>query len=129
MSEQRVPGTPPGPSAPRRRGDPQPLSSALESVMRSLDGGRRRGPSAEAFGGLFGRWEEVVGADVARHVQPSRLENGQLVVTVDDPLWATQIRLLGDTIRARLDEVLGIAVTGVEVQVAHPGRGRGSRPR
>lgn len=110
-------------------GEPRAISAALESVMRSLDGGRRRGPSAEAFGGLFGRWEEVVGADVARHVQPSRLEQGQLVVTVDDPLWATQIRLLADTVRARLHEVLGITVAGIEVHVARPGRGRGTRPR
>lgn len=124
MSEQQVPR-----HGARRHGEPQPLSAALESVMRSLDGGRRRGPSAEAFGGLFGRWEEVVGADVARHVQPSRLEHGQLVVTVDDPLWATQIRLLSDTIRARLLEVLGVAVTDVDVVVARPGRGRASRSR
>ena len=51
------------------------------------------------------------------------------MVTVDDPLWATQIRLLADTVRARLHEVLGITVAGIEVHVARPGRGRGTRPR
>lgn len=86
--------------------------------MRSLDGGRLRGPSAEKFGGLFGRWDEVVGPDVARHVQPVRLDDRHLVVAVADPAWATQIRLLTDTIRARIADVLGVTVDVVDVTVA-----------
>ena len=70
------------------------------------------------MGGVFGRWEEAVGAAVAAHVQPVKLDGEVLVVEVDDPAWATQIRFLESTLRERLRDVAGAVVERLEVRVA-----------
>ena len=80
--------------------DPLSLQDSIDGVVRSMQGGGRR-PSgqAQAMGGVFGRWSEIVGENVAAHVQPVRLDGARLVVEVTDPAWATQIRRLSDTLR------------------------------
>jgi predicted nucleic acid-binding Zn ribbon protein len=52
-----------------------------------------------------------------------RLEDGVLLVDVDDPAWATQLRFLGDDVRRRLAEVTGVQVERIDVRVARPRRG------
>ncbi|CAN5687402.1 hypothetical protein BH24ACT5_BH24ACT5_11650 [soil metagenome] len=109
-----------------RSDDPKPLGAVVESLVESLHGGRA-GPSSRAVGGVFGRWEEVVGPDVARQVRPVRLEADRLVVEVGDPAWATQVRLLADHLRSRLSTVTGVEVATVDVRVSGGGnRGRRS---
>lgn len=101
--------------------DPVPLSSALDDVVRSL-----RGPSRETVGGLFGRWDEAVGEQVARHVKPLKLDQGVLVVEVDEPAWATQVKFLTPMITERLESVAGVRVDRIEVRVERRGA-RGAR--
>jgi predicted nucleic acid-binding Zn ribbon protein len=93
--------------------DPVPLGDALDAVVRSLRGGAGR---AEVRG-VFGQWEEAVGEAIAAHVRPVRLERGTLLVEVDDPSWATQVRVLGDDLRTRLLTVADVAVERIEVRV------------
>ncbi len=102
----------------RDRDEPVPLTDALDGLLGSLRGGAGR---AEV-GGLFGRWEDAVGPAVASNVRPVRLERGTLLVEVDDPAWATQVRFLTDDLRARLAAVAGVQVERVEVRVARSGR-------
>ena len=83
--------------------------------MRSL-----RGTDRVQLGGLFGRWDEVVGLAVSAHVSPVKLDRGVLLVEADDPAWATQVKFLADTIMTRLDEVAGVTVDSVEVRVGRP---------
>ena len=78
--------------------DPVPLTAALDGLLRSLRGGAGR---AE-IGGVFGRWDDAVGPVIAANVRPVRFEHGALLVEVDDPAWATQVRFLTDDIRRRL---------------------------
>ena len=40
--------------------------------------------------GVFGRWEELVGAEVAQHCTPESFADGRLVVRTDSTAWATQ---------------------------------------
>lgn len=98
--------------------DPVPVTDALDDLLRSLRGGAGR---AEV-GGVFGRWEEAVGPALAANVRPVRLEHGTLLVEVDDPAWATQVRFLHDDLRARLAEVTGVEVAQIEVRVGRPRR-------
>ncbi len=98
--------------------EPMPVTDALDRVLRSLRGG---GTRAE-IGGLFGRWDDAVGAAIATHVRPVRLEQGTLLVEVDDPAWATQVRFLADDIRRRVAEESGVAVERLEVRVRRPRR-------
>jgi predicted nucleic acid-binding Zn ribbon protein len=94
--------------------DPIALSEALDDVVRSLQGGAGR----SEVRGVFGQWDEAVGATIAAHVRPVRLDSGGLLVEVDEPAWATQVRLLADDLRARLLDVAGVAVERIEVRVA-----------
>jgi predicted nucleic acid-binding Zn ribbon protein len=45
-------------------------------------------------GAVFGRWAELVGADVAEHAQPVSLRESELTVQATSTAWATQLRLL-----------------------------------
>ncbi|MGB8858086.1 MAG: DUF721 domain-containing protein, partial [Ilumatobacteraceae bacterium] len=74
--------------------------------------------SASAMGGVFGKWDEAVGAAVALHVQPVKLDGTTLVVKVDDPAWATQLKFLEGTLKQRLLEVAGATIERIEVRVA-----------
>jgi predicted nucleic acid-binding Zn ribbon protein len=42
---------------------------------------------------VFARWEELVGAELAAHSQPMRLQDSTLVVGADHPAWATRARM------------------------------------
>jgi predicted nucleic acid-binding Zn ribbon protein len=101
--------------------DPVPISSALDDVITSL-----RGPSRAAVGGLFGRWDEAVGEHVATHVKPVKLDQGVLVVEVDDPAWATQVKFLTPMITERLEAITGVRVDRIDIRVERRGA-RGAR--
>ena len=102
--------------------EPIPLSESLGGVVRSLRGpqpaaGGSGGASVQALGGLFGRWAEAVGDAVARHVQPVKLDGTTLIVEVDDPAWATQLRFLEATVISQLHDVAGATVDHLEIRV------------
>ena len=70
--------------------------------------------------GVFGRWAELVGAEVAQHSTPESFAEGRLVVRTDSTAWATQLRLLAPTVVRRLNEELGHGtVTLIEVLGPH----------
>lgn len=103
--------------------EPVTIGRSLDGVVRSL-----RGPSRREVGGLFGRWGEAVGEQVAEHVRPVKLDGGVLTVEVDDPAWATQVKFLSSTIITRLHEVAGVDVRELTVRV-DPRALRGARYR
>lgn len=105
--------------------EPISLGDSLTGVVRSLRGPSSAGvapPAAAAIGGVFGRWEEAVGALVAEHARPVRLDGTRLVVEVDDPAWATQLRFLETDLRARLAEVAGATIDHFDVRVGRSRR-------
>src|SRR6266568_9217750 len=114
----------------QRRPDPQPLGAAIDGLLSS-QGWRRRA----AVGGAFGRWAEIVGADLAAHARPDSFADGELVVIADSTAWATQLRLLAGELVRRLNAELGdgsvrrVNVRGPGAQSRQSGqwRVRGSR--
>ena len=113
-------GDRPPPRRRRLRGvdrGPQPIGSSLDDVVRGLAPPSRPSTSASALGTVFSRWEEVVGPAVARHARPLRLESGRLVVAVDQPAWATQVRALGPRIVAEIAELTGERLERLDVVV------------
>jgi predicted nucleic acid-binding Zn ribbon protein len=131
-SEPAVPGQPApsgkpaGPRRPRRPGrthreDPQPLSTAFDGLL--ADQGWQ---TAAAVGSVFGRWDQLVGPEVAAHTQPERFSDGELVVIADSAAWATQVRLLTAAVLRRLNTELGHGtVTRVVVRGPAPPRRTG----
>ncbi|MEV6493878.1 DciA family protein, partial [Actinoplanes sp. NPDC051633] len=75
----------PGPD-PR---DPQLFGDVLQRIMRQRGWEK---PKAEAT--VFGAWEKVVGADIAKHSRPVKLDQGVLTVEAESTAWATQLRML-----------------------------------
>ena len=70
--------------------------------------------------GVFGRWAELVGDEVAAHCTPESFNDGKLVVRTDSTAWATQLKLLAPTIVRRLNEELGHGtVTVIDVLGPH----------
>ncbi len=57
--------------------------------------------------GMFARWPELVGDEVARHATPESFADGTLVVRTDSTAWATQLKLLTPAVVKRLNEDLG----------------------
>jgi len=69
--------------------DPQQLGRLASRIATE------RGWAGNLSGGaVFGRWAELVGADVAEHAAPVSLREGELTVQASSTAWATQLRLL-----------------------------------
>jgi len=110
-------------SKPRRRprtssgysgSDPTIGGSAVEDLIAE-----RGWQENTSLAGLSERWAEIVGPDVAEHVQIESWSDGELVLRADSTAWATQVRLLTGTL---LDQVRGAVGPGLvdTVQVKGP---------
>ena len=118
---------PTGGTSSRRRGnarssgarpddrDPQLLGAAMDRLVAN------HGWELDLrVQGVFGRWGELVGSDVADHCTPEAFTDGRLVVRTDSTAWATQLKLLAPAIVRRLNEDLGHGtVTVIEVLGPH----------
>jgi predicted nucleic acid-binding Zn ribbon protein len=100
--------------------DPRPLSDSLDALLRALRGGERRTTAT-----VFGRWTELVGEQIAAHARPVKLDGGRLLVEVDEPGWATQLRFLEAELVARLRGEGQLAVDTLEVRVRRSPGSRG----
>lgn len=85
--------------------DPQPVSSSIDRLVVE-----RGWQTPVAVGGVIGRWDQVVGQEVAAHCTAETFEDGVLTVRADSTAWATQVRLLAPTVLRRLSEELGPGV-------------------
>jgi predicted nucleic acid-binding Zn ribbon protein len=95
-----------GRGQPRRRGwsgarpddrDPQQFGRLVSRI--AID----RGWSEQLrAGAVFGRWCELVGAEIAEHAVPLSLREGELTVQAVSTAWATQLRLLQRDLLARI---------------------------
>jgi predicted nucleic acid-binding Zn ribbon protein len=84
------------PAAARRIGE------SLDAYLSSQGLSR-----AKSLATLSVSWEEIVGPDVAKHAQPGALKDGELVVIVDHPAWATQLNFLSERLLTALSDCLG----------------------
>jgi predicted nucleic acid-binding Zn ribbon protein len=85
--------------------DPQPFGTVLAKLVKARGWQR---PAAEAT--VFGQWERVVGAEVAAHSRPVKLEAGELTVEAESTAWATQLRLLAGKLVSRISAEVGRGV-------------------
>jgi len=93
--------------------EPRSIKASLDKVARGLGG-----PDASSLSGLFGRWAELVGPQLAAHAHPLSLTSGVLVVAVTEPGWATQLTYLESELLGRFREALGDGVVdSVEVRL------------
>jgi len=112
--------------------DPQLIGPLVDDLV--TEQGWR---SSVAVGGVEGRWDQIVGPDLAAHCRPDGCQEGVLTVRAESTAWATQVRLLAPTLVARLNADLGdgtvtrVAVLGPDAPSWSKGRyrvkGRGPR--
>ncbi|GAC1611289.1 MAG: DUF721 family protein [Mycobacteriales bacterium] len=57
--------------------------------------------------GVLAHWDAMVGPDVAAHCRPESLLEGTLVLVAESTAWATQLRLLTQTLLARVRDAAG----------------------
>jgi len=97
-----------GVDASRRSGahpdarDPQLVGSTVDRLVAE-----RGWQAPVAVGGVIGRWDTVVGAEIAQHCIPELYEGTVLTVRADSTAWATQVKLLLPTLMRRLAEEVG----------------------
>lgn len=89
-----------GPGADPR--DPTPVGAAVGDLVR-----QNKWDATLRAAGIEARWAQIVGADVAAHCRPQRLEAGELTCVAESTAWATQIRLLSRQLLERLAADLG----------------------
>ncbi len=57
-------------------------------------------------------WEEVVGPEVSRHTARLALREDELTVHVDSHTWASELSLMGEHLRERVNSALGESLVG-----------------
>lgn len=81
---------------------PTPLGDAVRDLV-----GARHWADRLTVGLLDQQWRTIVGDDLAGRCRPVRVAGGILTIAVDDALWATQLKYLGDQIRLHANRSLG----------------------
>lgn len=85
-----------------------------ESLERVVPGGRD-------FTTIRDTWTELVGEGLAGHTSPTSRHGTTLVVAVDDPAWAPQVRYLEADLLTRIATTIGAGrITEITV-VVRPG--------
>ncbi|WP_106584875.1 DUF721 domain-containing protein [Murinocardiopsis flavida] len=102
----------------RSRREPQLFGDAVRSWLAE-----HGWQEQVAIGGVFGRWNEIVGDFNAQHLQPVSYEEGELVVAADSATMATQARTMKRELLRRLNEELGHG-TVHSIKVQGPARGQ-----
>ena len=76
---------------------PRRIGEALSEVAADLNL-----DDPDDVAAVMAAWPGAVGEVVAAHVRPRRLHDGELLVEVDGPVWATQLRYLEEDVLRRL---------------------------
>jgi predicted nucleic acid-binding Zn ribbon protein len=103
----------------RRGGDPVPLRDALAGVGRDLGM-----PDPDRLTTLLDAWPQVVGETLAPHAHVRSLRDGVLLVAVDAPAVATQVKYLESHVRDAATRLVGAGVVRQLRVVVHTPRTR-----
>ena len=82
--------------------DPQPLGRLVDSLVTDQDWSQHT-----KVGSVFGRWNALVGDDIAAHCAPRSLTEGVLLIEAESTAWATQLTLMAPSILAKLRASVG----------------------
>lgn len=94
-------------------GDPDRLGPALDRLLGHLGA-----PPARVVSALEAIWAEVAGPGLAACSHPVELRDGTLLVSCDEPAWASQLRWMESDLCQRLTARLdGVPVRALRVRV------------
>lgn len=112
MRRRRPPGV--TPTAQRDRRDPTLIGDTVDRLLAERGWG-----TDVAAGSVIGRWNEIVGPEVAAHAQPTAFDDGVLTVRGDSTAWATQLRLMSNMLLGRIETEVGPGVV-TELRIVGP---------
>jgi predicted nucleic acid-binding Zn ribbon protein len=93
--------------------DPRRVGEHLDRATQGLGL-----PKAGILGVLFSKWADLVGTDIAAHTEPRTLRDGVLLVAVDQPAWAAQLRYLASDLVQKIAVFTGSSdVTDIQFRV------------
>ncbi|HEX6394353.1 MAG TPA: DUF721 domain-containing protein [Acidimicrobiales bacterium] len=97
--------------------EPRRVGEHLDSATQGLGVSK-----AGILGVVFSKWADLVGPEIAAHAKPRSLRDGILLVVVDQPAWAAQLRYLGTDLVAKIAAFAGTSeVADVEFRVVAEG--------
>jgi predicted nucleic acid-binding Zn ribbon protein len=114
------------PTGPAPERETRAISASLERVARRLGA-----PPPRVLTAVFSGWEQLVGPEIAAHACPKSLRAGVLVVVVDQPAWAAQLRFMASDLLIRIRaEADAPEVTKIDIRTGLPGapQSRSRRP-
>ena len=82
--------------------DPQPFGRVVSRVAMDRGWSSRLTDAT-----VLGRWNQLVGPDVADHCTPVSLRDGELTLQAESTAWATQLRTLQRQLLTRLAAAVG----------------------
>jgi len=80
------------------------LQGALERLAERLD---RKSGGRFAQEAIIDAWRHVAGDSVCAHTTGTHLRDGELVIFVDSPVWATELSALAGPYREALNAAVG----------------------
>jgi predicted nucleic acid-binding Zn ribbon protein len=80
---------------------PKSIANSMDELIQSFGW-----QSKVSEGELFANWKDLVGDQVAQSSFPEDLTKGVLTVRCKSTAWATQLRLMGNEILAKISERL-----------------------
>ncbi len=84
--------------------DPMVIGQAIPDLAR-----QRQWYGRTVLSDVLSGWPQMVGPQVAAHCRPEAVHEHTLTVRADSTAWATQMRLLADTVLARINQALAMA--------------------
>jgi len=79
---------------------PRRLAGALERVVEEE-------APATLLAEVQRAWPQACGAAIASHAEPVSERSGTVTIACESGTWAQELELMGDELRARLDERIG----------------------
>lgn len=67
------------------------MSGSVNRLMKHM-----KAPEVSVVESVFSRWPELVGDVIGAHTRPVKIENGTLLIEVDDPAWASEMEWMGE---------------------------------
>jgi len=82
--------------------EPVHLRSVLEQLLKDFGI-----PDITTVTSIIDQWEEIVGSDLATKISAVAISGSELIVRVDDPVWASQISWLENQLLEKITRLVG----------------------
>lgn len=86
-----------------REQQPRKFGDELGRVLGSLDSGG----FGRAKARVASAWHEVAGPQIGKHTSGAFLREGDLVIYVDSPVWATELQAMAEEFRKAINSEIG----------------------